>query len=101
MTNRWLSSGRRCMRRMPDALVLCGGAGLRLRPVTGGGPKPMAVIQGRPFLELLLRQLRRSGFEKVILAVGYRQEEIRQYFGGRPFDLNLTYSLESWPLGTG
>jgi NDP-sugar pyrophosphorylase family protein len=52
-----------------DAIVLCGGAGLRLRSVTGDGPKSLAKIGGRPFLEILLSQLSRHGFRRVILAV--------------------------------
>jgi NDP-sugar pyrophosphorylase family protein len=86
---------------MPDVIVLCGGAGLRLRSITGDVPKAMASIGGRPFLELLLRQLRRYGFERVILAVGYGREVIRGRFGQRAFGLHLAYSTESVPLGTG
>ena len=89
------------MHSMPDALVLCGGAGLRLRNVTGTGPKSMATIAGRPFLELLFKQLRRNGFERAILAVGYQRDVIRSYFGDRAFGLHLAYSEESSPLGTG
>ena len=84
----------------PDAILLCGGAGLRLRSVTGNAPKGMAAVAGRPFLELLLRQLRRHGFERAILAVGYRKEVIRSHFGERAFGLHLAYSVESSPLGT-
>ena len=51
------------MPSVPDAILLCGGAGLRLRSVIGNAPKGMAEVLGRPFLELLLRQLRRQGFE--------------------------------------
>lgn len=85
----------------PDAVVLCGGAGLRLRSVTGDVPKSMATVANRPFLEVLLRQLRRHRFTRVILAVGYRREVIRSHFGERAFGLSLTYSAESSPLGTG
>ena len=84
-----------------DAILLCGGAGLRLRSVTADGPKAMAGITGRPFLELLLRQLERHDFERVILAVGYRMDVIRSHFGGQAFGMQLLYSTESSPLGTG
>jgi NDP-sugar pyrophosphorylase family protein len=85
----------------PDAIVLCGGAGLRLRSVTANTPKSMAGIGGRPFLELLLKQLQRNGFERVILAVGYQGEVIQEHFGERAFGLDMAYSAESLPLGTG
>jgi NDP-sugar pyrophosphorylase family protein len=61
----------------------------------------MANIAGRPFLELLLSQLRRHGFQRAILAVGYQNEVIRSHFGDRAFGLHLAYSTESSPLGTG
>ncbi len=85
----------------PDAILLCGGAGLRLRSVIGNAPKGMAVVAGRPFLELLLRQLSRHGFERAILAVGYQKDVIHSHFGERAFGLDLTYSVEASPLGTG
>lgn len=84
-----------------DAVLLCGGAGLRLRSVLGNAPKGMADVAGRPFLELLLRQLRRHGFERAILAVGYQKDMIQSHFGERACGLDLAYSAESCPLGTG
>jgi mannose-1-phosphate guanylyltransferase len=89
------------MTSMPDAIILCGGAGLRLKSVTGDAPKSMARIAGRPFLELLLKQLRRHGFQRVVMAVGYQMEVIRSHFGRRAFGLFLQYSEEPSPLGTG
>jgi mannose-1-phosphate guanylyltransferase len=89
------------MHSIPEAIILCGGAGLRLRSVTGDAPKSMASIGGRPFLELLLCQLRRYNVQRAILAVGYGKEAIRSYFGEGKFGLSLAYSCESSPLGTG
>ena len=94
-------SGLWRMPSVPQAIVLCGGAGLRLREVTPNVPKALANVAGRPFLELLLRQLRRHGFERVVLAVGYQQDLIRSHFGERAFGLELAYSRELSPLGTG
>jgi len=85
----------------PDPILLCGGAGLRLRSITANVSKGLARIAGRPFLELPLRQLRRHGFQCVILAVGYGQDLIRSHFGDHAFGLELKYSSESSPLGTG
>jgi NDP-sugar pyrophosphorylase family protein len=84
-----------------DAVLLCGGAGLRLRSVLGNAPKGLADVAGRPFLELLLRQLRRHGFERVILAVGYQKDMIYSHFGEQACGLAVAYSIESSPLGTG
>ena len=81
--------------------MLSGGFGLRLRGVIGETPKPMAQIAGRPFMELLLKQLKRHEFSRVILSVGYKQEIIREYFGDAAFGLELMYSIETSPLGTG
>jgi NDP-sugar pyrophosphorylase family protein len=89
------------MARLPDAVILCGGAGLRLKSITGDAPKPMANIAGRPFLELLLSQLKRFGFSRVVLSVGYKHEVIRQHFGDKVCGMNLIYSVEASPLGTG
>src|SRR5271157_925044 len=100
-TNRWSPNETRSMLETADAILLCGGAGLRLRSVIGNAPKGMADVAGRPFLELLLRQLRRHGFERAILAVGYQKDMIYSHFGERAFGLYLAYSVESRPLGTG
>jgi len=89
------------MPEIPDVVILAGGFGLRLRGTIGDVPKPMAQIAGRPFLELLLRQLKRHGFSRVILSVGYKQEVIREHFGQKAFGLELVYSIETSPLGTG
>jgi D-glycero-alpha-D-manno-heptose 1-phosphate guanylyltransferase len=89
------------MPNAPDAIVLCGGAGTRLRSVTGEAPKSLATIGDRPFLELLLHQLRRHGFQRAILAVGYQRDLIRSHLGDRACGVTLEYSIESTPLGTG
>jgi mannose-1-phosphate guanylyltransferase len=89
------------MRNIPDAIVLCGGAGLRLRSVTGDAPKSLASIGDRPFLDILLSQLRRHGLQRAILAVGYQRDLIRSRFGEEAFGLTVTYAIESTPLGTG
>jgi mannose-1-phosphate guanylyltransferase len=89
------------MPSVPDAILLCGGAGTSLRSVTGDAPKSLATIGDRPFLDILLHQLRRHGFQHVILAVGYQRDLIRSYFDGRARDVSLEYSIETTPLGTG
>ena len=89
------------MPNAPDAIILCGGAGLRLRSVTGEAPKSLARIGKRPFLEILLSQLQRHRFHRVILAVGYHRDLIRSHFGDQAHGVKIFYSTESTPLGTG
>ena len=84
-----------------EAIVLAGGLGTRLRGVVGDVPKPMAPVQGRPFLAFLLDQLVGAGFNRTIIAAGYRYEAIRSYFGEDYRGLALSYSVEREPLGTG
>lgn len=84
-----------------EAIILAGGLGTRLRSVLPDLPKAMAPIRGRPFLALLLDQLAAAGFRAVTLAVGYRHDTIRRYFGERHGTLALRYSVETEPLGTG
>lgn len=88
------------MPETPDVIVLCGGKGLRLRSVTSG-PKAMAEVAGRPFLEVLFQQLRHNGFRRAVLAVGYGADVIREHFGSECSGLTLVYSVEESPLGTG
>jgi NDP-sugar pyrophosphorylase family protein len=102
MTSLLPATAPKSMPSVPDAIVLCGGAGLRLRSVTGDAPKSLANIGGRPFLEILVSQLRRHGFQSVILAVGYQRDPIRTHFGdGAAYGLAVKYAIESAPLGTG
>jgi D-glycero-alpha-D-manno-heptose 1-phosphate guanylyltransferase len=89
------------MANAPDVVILSGGFGTRLRGVIAEIPKPMAPVGGRPFLELLLRQLKRNGFSRIVLSVGYKEEIVREHFGDGAFGLRLAYSVEQSPLGTG
>ena len=84
-----------------EAIVLAGGLGTRLRGVVDDVPKPMAPVHGRPFLALVLDQLVDAGFKTAIFAAGYRHEAIRSHFGDAYLGLELLYSVESEPLGTG
>ncbi|NQV13928.1 NTP transferase domain-containing protein [bacterium] len=84
------------------AVVLAGGLGTRLRGVISEDiPKPMAPIHGRPFLEYLLMYLSRSRMTHVILSVGHKFENIKDYFGTFYFGMEISYSVEEAPLGTG
>jgi D-glycero-alpha-D-manno-heptose 1-phosphate guanylyltransferase len=83
------------------AIILAGGLGTRLRSLVSDIPKPMATIGGRPFLAHLFDHLERQGIQWVILAIGYKYEAFRDYFGARYRSIRLTYSIEPAPLGTG
>jgi D-glycero-alpha-D-manno-heptose 1-phosphate guanylyltransferase len=84
-----------------EAIVLAGGLGTRLSSRLGGLPKPMAPVAGRPFLEILLNQLRRSGCTRVLLSVGRGHTVIQDHFGAAFHGMALDYVIESAPLGTG
>ena len=84
-----------------EAIVLAGGLGTRLRGIVDDIPKPMAPVQGRPFVAFVLDQLVEAGFETAIFAAGYRHEAIQSYFGADYRGLALRYSVEREPLGTG
>lgn len=75
--------------------------GTRLKSVIPGIPKPMADINGKPFLEFILKQLLINGIERVILSVGYQYQVIQDYFGKKYDALEIIYSIEDEPLGTG
>ncbi|WP_367026202.1 sugar phosphate nucleotidyltransferase [Methylococcus sp. ANG] len=83
------------------AVILAGGQGSRLRPLTENIPKPMVAILGRPIMEHIVLHLRRHGFTELLATLHYRPRLIRDHFGdGSEFDVNLTYTIERKPLGT-
>ena len=84
-----------------DALILCGGQGTRLRSIIADKPKVLAPVNGRPFLSYLLDQLIIADFHRVILCIGYKGEMVRDTFGPHYKGLNIRYSHETEPLGTG
>ena len=83
------------------AVVLAGGEGIRLRPLTYSIPKPLIPVGEKPILEEIISRLRRFGFDEIVLAVGYRGELIETYFrDGEAFGVRIQYVRESKPLGT-
>lgn len=83
------------------AVLLVGGLGTRLRSVVAAKPKPLASVGDRPFLELLVRQLRYQGIRRLVLCTGYLAHEIENELGdGRAWDVTIEYSREPHPLGT-
>ena len=83
------------------ALILAGGMGTRLRSVTGGKPKPMADLLGRPVMEHIVRLLRENGYGEICAALQYRAGDIMAHFGdGSRFGVDMSYRIETTPLGT-
>ncbi len=83
------------------ALILAGGLGQRLRSVVADRPKPMALINGRPFLEILLESLANHGICKIAISTGYMSDYIEDYFRSVDLNLDIRFSRETQPLGTG
>ncbi|MBI2846487.1 MAG: NDP-sugar synthase [Chloroflexi bacterium] len=83
------------------AVILVGGEGTRLRPLTCNIPKPMVPILNRPFLEHVVEYLRGHGVRELFLALCYMPDKIQKHFGdGRGFGISITYAMEESPLGT-
>jgi len=84
-----------------EAVIMAGGQGTRLRPHTDEIPKPLLPVGGKPVVEILLKQMRKTGVQHVHLAVNHRSEQIIQTIGdGRKYGLKIDYSKETVPLST-
>lgn len=85
-----------------QAVILAGGLGMRLRPITERIPKPMVEVGGEPFLARIVRWLAGQGFRQQLMLLGYRGEMVSDFFGnGSKFEVSIDYSREPSPLGTG
>ncbi|MFH1064504.1 MAG: nucleotidyltransferase family protein [Candidatus Woesearchaeota archaeon] len=87
---------------MTKAIILAGGFGTRLRPLTETTPKPLLPIKGKPIIEHAIDNFRRHGILDIALLIGYKAEMMKEYFGdGSSFGVRITYCIEDEPLGTG
>lgn len=87
--------------RENTAVILAGGQGARLRPLTELTPKPLLKVGGKPVLGLIVQQLRMYGFQKLFISVNYRGSQIEEYFAdGSNYGVDIQYLRESEPLGT-
>lgn len=86
---------------LKTAIILAGGFGTRLQHILPDVPKPMAPINGHPFLKYLLFYCKQQGMNKIILSIGYKHEQIVSYFGKSYADMLIEYVIEDKPLGTG
>ena len=86
---------------MKRAVILAGGLGTRLRPYTTVLPKPLMPVGDRPVLDIVVRQLRRDGFDRITIATGYLAELIEAFFrDGEAYGIPIDYFREEEPLGT-
>ncbi len=85
-----------------QAVILAGGLGTRMRPITETIPKPMIEVAGKPFLQHQLELLSGAGIDRALLLVAYLGEQVQEYFAdGVKFECKVSYSFEPSPLGTG
>jgi D-glycero-alpha-D-manno-heptose 1-phosphate guanylyltransferase len=84
-----------------EAIILAGGRGTRLKTVVADKPKPMADINGKPFLEHLIIFLSKNGIKHIILSVGFKAETIINHFGEKFNNIKISYAVEQEPIGTG
>ncbi len=83
------------------AVIMAGGEGTRLRPLTSNQPKPMMPIANRPMMEHVVELLKRHGFDDIVVTVAFQANAIRTYFGnGSEFGVRMVYATEENPLGT-
>jgi D-glycero-alpha-D-manno-heptose 1-phosphate guanylyltransferase len=90
-------------RKKLDAIILAGGLGTRLREIVGDLPKVLALVNNRPFLDIILSFLHKSGcIQRVVIAVGYLADKImKEYTGRHEYDFEIHFSGEKELLGTG
>ncbi|MEO7428146.1 MAG: mannose-1-phosphate guanyltransferase [Acidimicrobiales bacterium] len=83
------------------AVIMAGGEGTRLRPLTSNAPKPMLPLVNEPMMEHIVRLLRQHGFDEIVVTVAFMANHIRTYFGdGSDFGVRMVYATEETPLGT-
>jgi NDP-sugar pyrophosphorylase family protein len=85
----------------PDVVILAGGLGKRLKPVTGASQKVLAKIGERPFLEILIDYVASQGGRRFILCVGHGSDEVEAHFSAADASREIIFSREDSPLGTG
>ena len=90
------------VQRPTQAVILAGGRGTRLRPLTDVRPKAMIEMHGKPFLEYLVEMLRDQGFERILMLLGYLPEVVQNHFGdGRRWGVTIEYSVTAVENDTG
>ena len=83
------------------AIILAGGRGKRLRPITDYVPKPLVPIKNIPIIEWQIRYLKKYGVNEVIICTGYKTKMIENYLNAKNIGIKIKFSIERLPLGTG
>ena len=83
------------------AIILAGGRGKRLRPVTDYVPKPLVPIKNIPIIEWQIKYLKKFGVDEIIICTGYKQEMIENHLNMKKMKMKIRFSVEKSPLGTG
>ncbi|MGB6462786.1 MAG: nucleotidyltransferase family protein [Nitrosotalea sp.] len=83
------------------AVILSGGLGKRLKPITDYIPKPLVPIDNTPVIEWQIRYFKKFGVREFVICAGYRSEQIVDYLDAKDLDVSIDYSIEKTPLGTG
>ncbi len=86
---------------LKEAVILVGGFGTRLQTVVSDVPKPMAPVNGQPFLNYIFLYLKHFGITHVVLSTGYLSEKISEYYKNEYLGIKISYTKEETPLGTG
>ena len=89
------------MKQDTPVIILAGGFGTRLSTVVKDVPKPMAPINGKPFLHYIFKELQHQKIKQVVLSVGHLKEVIQDYFQDKYLGISIQYAIENEPLGTG
>ena len=88
--------------KIDTTIIVAGGLGTRLRPLTENTPKPLLPIRGKPIIEHVIRNLKKHGITNIIISIGYKAEQVQEYFGdGSSLGISISYAIETEPLGTG
>lgn len=86
---------------MLKAIILAGGRGKRLRPITDYVPKPLVPIKNIPIIEWQIKYLKKFGIDEIIICTGYKQEIIEHHLNIKKIGIKIKFSVEKSPLGTG
>lgn len=90
------------MTEVKQAIILAGGKGERLRPLTQDRPKPMVAVNNKPIIQYQIERFQEYGITDLVISCGYLADVIRNYFrNGKDFNMNIRYAVEETPLGRG